>query len=145
MNDASRLAGFLSRARREEASRPKPLSALLDDLAEAEPDLAPLAALLKEKHRLIVAEKIVEMEPLHRVRRSRNLRRSLLAVAIAGGAVAVFQKAVDPVLAISLFCAGIAATFVVSEFLGSRSVAKDLREVEALAERYREFVETSSN
>jgi hypothetical protein len=138
---ADRLAPFLARERREEISHPAPLSDLLGRLEEEAPDLAPLAALVREKHRLILARKIVESEELWRVRRSRHHRRALLLVGLLGSAGAVFQKALEPVTAISIFCAGIAASYLVGEVLSSLGSAKDKKELAALEAKYREFLE----
>lgn len=135
-----RLARFLTEERREEGKHPAPLSDFLGRLEEALPELSPLSGLVREKHRLIVAQKIVEAETLWRVRRSRYLRRALLLVGLVGAGGALLQKALDPVVAISVFCAGVAATFLAGELLGTWGGDRDRREVAALEAKYREFV-----
>lgn len=136
-----KLARFLADERREERKHPAPLSDFLGRLEESVPDLSALAELVREKHRLIVAQKIVESETLWRVRRSRHLRRALLLVGLIGVGGALLQKAIDPVIAISLFCAGIAATFLLGELLGTWGGGKDRREIAALEAKYRDYLD----
>jgi hypothetical protein len=138
--NGERLDRFLKEERREERKHTASLSDLFGRLNDVVPELRGLSALVLEKHRLILAQKVVEAETLWRVRRSRHLRRALLLVGLLGVGAAVVQKAVDPVLAISLFCAGIAATLFASELLGNWGGEKDRREVAALEEKYREFL-----
>ena len=115
-----------------ELDQVRPFPDFLDDLRDRVPEFEPLLDVLREKEACVRAEASLRAEAALCRRLGWRLFRPLVAVSLLGAAVFLLQRAVDPVLGVSLFLAGVGAMYGGSQVLLSlreRGATKRIGEV----------------
>lgn len=121
-----------------ELEHPGSYGTALDDLSELFPDQRPLFEFLRardEEHRHAFYAK--SQHVWHR-RFGWRIMRPLFLLAMGAGIAFSLQRAVDPVLGVALFLGGAGALYVLIQVFAHRWAERDLKQLDAARERYRE-------
>jgi hypothetical protein len=121
-----------------EIERPGSYGSALEDLAELFPDQRLLFEFLRardEEHRHAFYAK---SQHVWYRRFGWRIMRPLFIVAILAGVGFSLQRAVDPTLGVACFLAGAAALYITIQIFAHRWAQRDLKQLDAVRERYRE-------